>query len=221
MIINIIGTDTEIGKTYVSYAILRYLKTYGLKVTGIKPIASGISNIDGYSVNEDAYNLWQTSNSGLDINEINPICFREAIAPHIAANLENYNLTVDSVIEKNYPAINDTRDVTLIEGVGGLVTPLNNHDTYLDLLIKWQYPIILVIGMRLGCLNHSLLTYNNLISNQLNVLGFVVNQIDQNMAYQQENLDYLKQKLNAPFLGYCGYKKELETTQKFKEVFKI
>ncbi len=220
MKINIIGTDTEIGKTYVSCALLNHLQKKGFKVTGIKPIASGKSNINDLWVNEDAYNLWQYSNSGLSIEEINPICFTQAIAPHIAAELEQFNLNTQTVNDKNQCSINNNvADVTIIEGVGGLMTPLNHQETYLDLLIQWQYPVILVIGMKLGCLNHSLLTYNTLISNKINVLGFIVNQINKNMPYQTENLSYLQQKLPAPLIGYCRYGGELEITQNFSYVF--
>ena len=221
MIINIIGTDTEIGKTYISCEILKHLNKQQLNVAGIKPIASGVTQIDGKYVNEDAYKLQQCSNNNLTIKQINPICFKEAIAPHIAAKLENHSMTVDSIIQINNAMLSDkSYDHIIIEGVGGLMTPLNQDQTYLELLEKWQHPVILVVGMKLGCLNHSLLTYNMLLQKNIPVLGFIINQISPDMPYQEQNMEYLTQKLQIPLLGKCKYGNNLELNQYFKDIFK-
>ena len=221
MIVHIIGTDTSIGKTYVSCNILQYLGNSGIKAIGLKPIASGISNINGNLINEDAYKLWQESYTVVTLDMVNPICFTEAIAPHIAAKNEAFNLDVDTVISKtNIVLANHDVDTIIVEGVGGLMTPLNQTQTYLDLLLQWQHHVILIAGMKLGCLNHSLLTHNTLINHNITVIGFIANQIDESMLYFTENLDYLQKKLNIPLLGYCGFQQKLQTTTFFTEIFK-
>ena len=221
MIAHIIGTDTSIGKTHISCEILKRLGNSSIKAMGLKPIASGVTNINGNMLNEDAYKLWQASHTDATLSMVNPISFTDAIAPHIAAKNEAFTLDVATVIEKSQAIINGSNmETIIIEGIGGLMTPLNQTQTYLDLLLQWQYPVILIIGMKLGCLNHSLLTYDTLIRHGISVIGYVANQIDEGMLYSMENLDYLKQKFNIPLLGYCGFKQNLQVTPFFTEIFK-
>lgn len=214
----IVGTDTEIGKTYTCCQILHYLAQHGLKVCAIKPIASGVSETEHGFINEDAYHLSKASNIKLNLNTVNPICFAEAIAPHIAAKNQNFILDIASVISQNQL---DTTicDYVLVEGVGGIMVPLNLEETYLDLLIKWNQPIILVVGIKLGCLNHALLTYSNLIAAKLNVVGWVANHIETDMPYLQENIDYLRTKLNIPLLAKIPHQQQLQPTEDFFKVF--
>lgn len=214
----IVGTDTEIGKTYTSCQILQYLAQQGLKAAGIKPIASGTSETELGFINEDAYHLSKAANSKLSLDTINPICFAEPIAPHIAANRQGFNLNVEGL--KQQAQLNVAQcDYLLIEGVGGVMVPLNLEETYLDLLIKWQEPIILVVGMKLGCLNHALLTYSNLSAAKLNVVGWIANVVEVDMPYLQENIDYLSQKLPTPLLARIPYKQQLQPTDDFFKVF--
>jgi dethiobiotin synthetase len=217
----IIGTDTDIGKTYVGCNLIKTLVNNGKHVAALKPIASGISMINNLAINEDAHRLLAANNVINNITDINPICFKEFIAPHIAAKLNQYNLTIDTIIQITAPIIkNYTYDYMIIEGCGGLLVPLNDHETYLDLLKQWQYPVVLVVGMKLGCLNHAILTYQSLINNDINVLGWIANYIDPHMPYRDLNLNYLQQTIKSPLLGINPYQKLLQPSNHFYEVLK-
>lgn len=217
----IIGTDTNIGKTYVGQNIISTLVNEGKSIAALKPIASGTSTFNNVEINEDAYHLLSVNNVIKNVNDINPICFKEAIAPHIAAHINQYDLSVDKVTKAAAPSIqNYDYDYMFIEGCGGLLVPLNDNETYLDLLKRWQYPVVLVVGMKLGCLNHALLTYQCLLNNQINILGWVANYIDPDMQQQAANLAYLKQTIQHPLLGINPYQGMLKPSSHFYEVFK-
>lgn len=218
----IVGTDTEIGKTFVCCNLLNYLSgELRLTTAALKPIASGVMNINGQLCNEDAYKLYQSINCGFSLNQVNPICFSEPIAPHIAAQNEGYPLTVDHIVTQITPVINAkiNYDYMLIEGVGGVLTPLNHSQTYLDLLKKLGYPIILVVGVKLGCLNHALLTYQCLRANRLEILGWVANIIQPDMPYWEENINYLSNILPKPLLAINPYNKSLQPNKSLTNIF--
>lgn len=219
--ISIIGTDTNIGKTYVAHNIIKILVNKGKQIAALKPIACGTTSINSIQINEDSHWLFNANNVIKEFNDINPICFKEAIAPHIAAKFNKYDLTVNKVLQQTAPIIHTyIYDYMLIEGCGGLLVPLNETETYLDLLKSWQYPVVLVVGMKLGCLNHTLLTYQTLLNQQINILGWIANHLDPDMLQQTANLEYLQQKLKAPLLGINPYNSILEPTDNFYETFK-
>lgn len=217
----IIGTGTEIGKTYATCQILDYLAQQGKQVTAIKPIATGKINTVYGNINEDAYQLYQYSKPKCALSQINPICFDEPIAPHIAANRCRQSLTVNEVAAKiaEIKQSLSNYDQILIEGVGGLLVPFNNDETYLDLLKKLNFSVILVVGVMLGCLNHTLLTIECLKKNNINVGGWIANCIDPNMNALSENIDFLKMKLHIPLLAVVPHAQCLMPTSHFTEVF--
>jgi dethiobiotin synthetase len=217
----IIGTDTSIGKTYSCCQIMKYIIQWNYTIATLKPIASGIKNYNGQSLNEDVYQLAKVSNYYLNFKQINPFCLKNAVAPHIAAEYEKQNLRVDDVTQFINKIISQTKTANhiLIEGVGGLMVPLNNEELYLDLLIKWNYPIILVVGIKLGCLNHALLTNMVLKQHNLPLVGWIANQIDPQMSFLQENLNYLINKLDAPMIANINFQGNLNPTQSFKDLF--
>ena len=214
----IVGTDTEIGKTYTTCQVLHYLAQHGLKVVATKPIASGKNKTKLGFINEDAYYLSEAANIKLSLDMVNPVCFDEPIAPHIAAALQGFDLNITKIITQTQLYLPKC-DYHLIEGVGGIMVPLNLEETYLDLLIKWNYPIILVVGIKLGCLNHARLTYSNLIQAQLNVVGWIANEIEADMPYLQENVDYLSATLKTPLLARIPYQQQLKPSADFFKVF--
>lgn len=216
---SIVGTGTNVGKTYVTCQILNYLTGLNKKSLGIKPIASGVRNTPLGLINEDVYHLLSHSNVKVTIEQISPFMLTKPIAPHIAAQMQQVELTVSEVIEKTQPTIlNTAYDYLLIEGVGGVMVPLNPIELYLDLLVKWNYPLILVVGMELGCINHTLLTYTVLKASGLNVLGWVANCIKKDMPVLEENIDYLQAKLDVPLLGVVPYAGSIRATPAFNEV---
>lgn len=211
---HIIGTDTSSGKTHSTIQIMKYLTMSQKKVAALKPIASGMDEL----INEDVAQLLAAASYSLTPQQINLITFTPPIAPHIAAEMENYRLDANIVsifIENTQLDV----DYLFIEGVGGVMVPLNQNETYLDLLQVSPYPIILVVGMKLGCLNHALLTAEILKQRRLKLVGWIANQIDLQMEYYQENLDYLKQKLEAPLIAETPYQQAIQTTNFFTELF--
>lgn len=218
----VIGTDTEIGKTYSCCRILEYLVTVGKKVTGLKPIASGVLETPQGVINSDSYAHYQASNTKLAIDKITPFCFKEAIAPHIAAINESVDLNSATIIDRIYSSIAASdAEIILIEGVGGLMVPLNYQETYLDLLKKLDLPIILVVGIKLGCLNHALLTNDALLNHGLKPVGFIANCIDESMPYRAENITTLEKMLACDLLSIISYGGGIEPTAKFDQLFGV
>lgn len=214
-IFHVVGTDTNIGKTYVCCQLVKHFNMAGVLSNALKPVATGVVA----SINPDVKEIMEVNSYPLDHKVINPFCFEPAIAPHIAASIEDTKLTVDKLntyLQKSFELLVDS--YVFIEGVGGVMVPLNEDETYLDLLQKISEPIILTVGIKLGCLNHALLTLNALKSKNLNVVGWVANCIEDNMPYEKENIEYLKNSLNIPFIAEVAYGGKLSTTAYFNEL---
>lgn len=196
----ITGTDTAVGKTLVANALLQLASQQGLSTLGLKPLAAGCEQIDGTWMNEDARQLMLASSIKPDYATVNPVALREAMAPHIAAARENRTLSCAELRVLTNPHI-DKADFTVVEGAGGWLVPLNDDETMTDLAMELDLSIILVVGMRLGCINHALLTANAIQDARLGIAGWVANQIDPDMAVLDENIATLESRLDAPLLG--------------------
>lgn len=227
MLYFVTGTDTDSGKTLISAALLA--KAQGHKC-GFKPIASGCEMTDDGLRNRDALMLMAQSNMGLAYQEINPISFEPAIAPHIAALQVNAALSAQGVFDAMFHPAMVNADFALIEGAGGWRLPLGNGE-YLSDTVKLlqtqlqqetstygnsvqlshavtkntKIEVVLVVGMKLGCLNHALLTQEALLADGLSIAGWVANQVDADMAFIDENLQSLQHMMQAPFLGYVPH----------------
>ncbi len=184
------GTDTEVGKTYVTVKLMQAMVTQGLKVVGMKPVASGCATIDGIWQNEDVAKLIAASNVEAPREWVNPYCFDAPIAPHIAAQKQGMTIDVN-VIVSAYNKLKNMADVVIVEGAGGLLVPLNSTHSMADLIDKLNLPTVLVVGMKLGCINHAMLTHVALKQRGLAMKHWVANHIDPNMAEQEENLSSL------------------------------
>jgi dethiobiotin synthetase len=203
----ITGTDTEVGKTYVTCQLLEAATALGHKAIGYKPISAGCDLIDGEWVNEDAANIQKSNSIELSISEINPIALKPPIAPHIAAVEAGVLLSDEKIIHglESLQAYNP--DVLLMEGAGGWRLPLdvgneNRPTRFLsDVVASIGMDVILVVGMRLGCLNHALLTAQAIRSDGLNITGWVANDITGNMTRYSDNLASLKAMLPEPLLA--------------------
>lgn len=202
----ITGTDTEIGKTFISRRLIEALVAKELTVAGLKPIASDAEPIQGVMKNDDALQLQQASNMKLSYKDVNPICFEPAIAPHIAADLAGQQLNVD--ILTDVVKVPEDADKVLIEGAGGWLTPLNQKQTYADWVEQEQFDVVLVVGMKLGCLNHAMLTVRDIERRGLNLVGWVANFAQGKMSMAEDNVQWLKQNISAPCLGIVPYKEE-------------
>ena len=199
------GTDTEIGKTRITAGLLEKAGQLGLESLGIKPVASGSEMTKEGLRNEDALAHQRASTYPCDYAVINPFCFAPAIAPHIVAEQESVELTVDSINEALKPALAQSAEFILIEGAGGWHTPLNQQECYSDWVKSADLPVILVVGVKLGAINHALLTQESIQKAGLRLAGWVANCVDSDMPYQVENIEYLKAHMQAPCLGVVPF----------------
>lgn len=201
------GTDTGIGKTRVSQALLFGLRSSGLCALGMKPVASGCERTDRGLRNADALALQQASSLALPYSLINPYAFEEPIAPHLAARFAGVNIDLMR-LQQAYREIAAQADVVIVEGAGGWRLPLSENpgeNRFLsDLVEQLELDVVLTVGLRLGCLNHALLTAEA-IAKKSRLLGWVGNQIDPSFSYAQENIDSLRALLPAPCLGVLPY----------------
>lgn len=191
------GTDTDVGKTLISCALLYAFAAQGKSVVGMKPVAAG-SGEDG--LNEDVKQLRAATNIFASLGQINPYSFIHPIAPHIAARNAGVSINLDRIVE-SYNELAAQAEVVIVEGAGGFQIPLNDRQDSADLTVALGLPIILVVGMRLGCLNHALLTVRAINDCGLTCAGWVANVLDADMAALDENIQALQQRIKAPLLG--------------------
>lgn len=196
----IVGTDTNVGKTYVASALLRHFVAQGYQAVGMKPVAAGCQQDAKLGlVNDDVQALLEAGNVQVDIDTLNPYRFLPAIAPHIAAQQAGVAIDTGTILTA-YQALQGKADVVVVEGAGGFLTPINAKQTLADVAVQLAMPIVLVVGMRLGCLNHARLTVEAIRARGLNLVGWVANCVDPGMAHLQENLSSLQQAIAAPCL---------------------
>ncbi len=195
----ITGTDTEIGKTYSSCALLAGLRQQGFSAVGMKPIAAGTDIIDGERINEDVSQLKAASDPAAP-ELINPYLFDEPIAPHIAAEKAGIDIDLDHILHC-YQQLAQQFKVVIVEGVGGFCVPLGKHQDTAHLAQRLNLPVILVVGMRLGCINHALLTVEAIRARGLTLHGWIANTIDPAMHCFAENLEALRERIPAPLLA--------------------
>lgn len=196
----ITGTDTGIGKTLVSCALLHAFAANGRKVIGMKPVAAGCEN--GHWMDVDL--LVAASTVSAPCKLINPYALIPPLAPHIAA--KQANIVIDpTVIRKAFLELKKAAEIVIIEGVGGFLVPLSDQYNGADLARILNLPVILVVGLRLGCLNHALLTAQAVKANGLRLVGWVANGIDPQMSAQKENVQALEQRLDCPLLGIIPF----------------
>lgn len=195
------GTDTGVGKTLVCCALLHAFAARGKRVAGFKPVAAGCG---GDEHNEDAVALRAASSMQLTYGQVNPYCFRRAIAPHLAARHSGVRIELSRILA-SYRELAGQADEVIAEGAGGFLVPLNDKQTGADLAQQLGLPVILVVGMRLGCLNHALLTTAAIAASGLKLAAWVANAPDAETPALQENIGALRERLPAPLLGVIGH----------------
>lgn len=204
----VIGTDTNVGKTYIASALIKHFVRAGYQTVGMKPLASGCNVMpDGELLNDDVQALTAASNVTAPLDLINPYRFEPAIAPHIAATQAGQAVDCAQVI-RAYQQLSSLADIVVVEGAGGFLVPLNEQHTLADLAVMLNIPVILVVGMRLGCINHALLTVEAIQARGLRLAGWVANQLEPEMPVFAENLASLQQRIAAPCLGVVGWQQE-------------
>lgn len=194
----ITGTDTDVGKTWTTLALMRCLQRQALSVAGMKPVASGCVWQEGGLRNPDALLIQQLASCWLDYDRVNPYAFERMVSPHIACGDVDVEL---SVIQQTMAQVELQCDVLLVEGAGGWYSPLSRRLDNAGLAVAIGLPVILVVAIKLGCINHARLTVSAILQTGLPLAGWVAVQVDQGMLAFEENIAFLRQSIDAPLLA--------------------
>lgn len=195
------GTDTEVGKTTIAAGLLHAARIAGLSTAAAKPVASGCERTANGLRNSDALALLGECTLPLRYEQVNPLAFEPAIAPHLAAREAGVELSVSALLEPVRQVLALEAHFTLVEGAGGWRVPLDGVETLADLARALELPVIMVVGVRLGCINHALLSAEAIEHDGLKLAGWVANVVDPDTSRLQENLQTLAERLAAPCLG--------------------
>jgi dethiobiotin synthetase len=198
------GTDTGVGKTRVAAALCHAFAARGMRVAAMKPVASGcVSTPEGLR-NDDALALLAAMNVRAEYTEVNPYAFAPAIAPHLAAREAGIEIDFE-LLDRACDRLRLRAEVLIVEGAGGWLAPLDAGRCFADLAVRWQMDVILVVGLRLGCLNHALLTVESIERRGLRLCGWVANSIDLAFERRQENISSLQRRISAPCVGILPF----------------
>lgn len=201
------GTDTNVGKTWATLALMIYFKQQNLSVLGMKPVASGCKKINGQWQNDDALAISNCGSFVVDYEIINPFAYELPISPHLAGKENPANF---DVIFENFQILQNLADVVIVEGAGGWYAPLNETETIADLAKKLHLPIILVVSIKLGCINHALLTAEAIKNANLNCVGWLAVCNDENFECVDLTIESLKKRLETPLLAIFPHSIEAE-----------
>ncbi len=200
----ITGTDTGIGKTRFALELMRYGKQLGLNVAGMKPVACGSVKTDQGYRNEDALAIQAECSRPQRYEDVNPYAYLDPVAPLIAAIRENRSISMETIIQA-YDRLRSTTELIVIEGIGGWKIHLDEEIMLSNLVARLQLPVILVVGLRLGCLNHALLTVECIHRDGLTLCGWVANSVDSEFTDQEESIRFLQRTISAPLLARMPY----------------
>jgi dethiobiotin synthetase len=200
----IAGTDTGVGKTRIAQMLLTALAIQGQRAIGMKPVASGCRQSLSGLRHEDAERLLASSGVTTDYIDVNPYAFEPAVAPNLAAQAAGLEIRLETILD-HFERLRRLAPWVVVEGVGGWLTPLGPRLTMADVVQSLRLPVILVVGMRLGCLNHALLTIEAIRHRGLTLVGWVANQIDPDMAMAEGNISTLRERIEAPWLASFPY----------------
>lgn len=201
----ITGTDTDCGKTHVTCELLRHFNQGPQKALAIKPIASGCADEDGELISDDVTRL--QAHNYTNHKQVNGWRYKEPVSPHLASRIKGDELSSSQIAHFCAREEFKDADVLLVEGAGGLLVPYNDTETWLDFLKLTKMPVILVVGMRLGCINHALLTDTVLKLNNITCKGWIANYLEESMLMVDEIVATMSAKMHMPLIAkvpYCG-----------------
>lgn len=194
------GTDTGIGKTLASCALLHALRGHGLRAAGMKPVASGCERVDGEWKNADALALQAASAPGIGYADINPFALEQPLAPELAARDAGMEVLLPPILDA-HARLAALADAVVVEGVGGWAAPLSATLMQADLVRVLRLPVVLVVGLRLGCLNHALLSVRAMAQDGVHLAGWIASHVDPDMARVEDNIAMLRERMPAPCWG--------------------
>lgn len=198
--IYVTGTDTGVGKTLASAALLHALRARGVRAIGMKPVASGCERIDGAWRNEDAIALREASDPTPAYEDVNPFALQHPLAPELAARDDGVDVTLPPLLAA-HARLRAQSDIVVVEGVGGWMAPLSTSLMQADLVRALDVPVVLVVGLRLGCLNHAYLTARAIEADGVRLAGWIATGIDPGMARADDNFALLSERLRVPCIG--------------------
>ncbi|MDO6512958.1 dethiobiotin synthase [Neptuniibacter sp. 2_MG-2023] len=195
------GTDTDVGKTVAAAGLLAAANNQGLSTIGLKPIAAGCERTEEGLRNSDALLLQNTASINLPYEQVNPFSFEPPIAPHIAAIEENRMLSADRIAALCRGALMQPADFAIVEGAGGWRVPLSDRETMANIPKQLKIPVIMVVGIKLGCINHALLTAESIARDGLRLAGWIANAVSPEMSCYKENVATIATMLRAPLIA--------------------
>jgi len=214
MSIFISGTDTDIGKTTAAVLLMQAFKQQGYSVAAMKPISCGCEDTDAGLRHDDALVLMEQASVPIAYDIVNPYVFEEPIAPHIAAQRAGVKIDI-ARINECYQHIKSQVEIVIVEGAGGWMVPINGTQTMGDIVAHCQWDVVLVVAIRLGCLNHALLSAASIQEHGCQLKAWVANCRDSDMLYQAGNVTSLRDRLNAPLLAELPEMSEFERGQRY------
>ncbi|GHC01236.1 dethiobiotin synthase [Thermomonas carbonis] len=206
------GTDTGIGKTLASCTLLHALRGHGLRVAGMKPVASGCARIDGEWKNEDALALQHAGESGIAYADINPFALEHPLAPELAARDAGIEVALPPILAA-HARLAEHADALIVEGVGGWAAPLSASLMQADLVRALRVPVLLVVGLRLGCLNHALLSAQAIAADGAHLAGWIASHVDPDMDRVDDNIGMLRARMPAPCWGVLPHVPDADPAQ--------
>ena len=198
------GTDTGCGKTTAAIAYMNQLKHANIRVAGFKPVSAGCERLPEGLRHSDAVKLQNNASVEFQYNIINPYAFEPAVAPHIGAQLAGIKMDIDTIVGC-YQTLSSAVDQVIVEGAGGWLVPINTRQTMADVAKALNIDVILVVGMKLGCLNHALLTYQSILNHDCRVAGWIANILDPHMPNLNENIHYLENNFDSPLVRILNH----------------
>jgi dethiobiotin synthetase len=205
----ITGTDTDVGKSWITVGLMAKLQQQGLIVVGMKPVASGCTETADGLRNADALLLQRQGSTAVDYALINPYPFTPAIAPHLAAAQAGQRIKLGKITER-FIQLKGMAEYVVVEGVGGWLVPLNEDESVADLAVALQLPVILVVGLRLGCINHALLTAEAIRASGCTLAGWVANTLSNDMPELTQNIHAIETRIGTPLLGVVPHLDHLQ-----------
>ena len=203
------GTDTGIGKTFASCALLHALRAHGLRAVGMKPVASGCERIDGEWENADALALQRSGEAGIAYADINPFALEHPLAPELAARDAGIEVALPPILAA-HARLAGHADALIVEGVGGWAAPLSASLMQADLVRALRVPVVLVVGLRLGCLNHALLSARAIAADGAHLAGWIASHVDPDMERVDDNIAMLRARMPAPCWGVLPHARDAE-----------
>ncbi|MCG8378635.1 MAG: dethiobiotin synthase [Proteobacteria bacterium] len=200
----ITGTDTGVGKTRFTLGLMHALKKNGVNVSGMKPIASGAEWVNGALINEDAHLIRNSCNNVPPYELVNPVVFEPPVAPHVAARQAGMTIDIKQIAD-SYEALASQSEFVVVEGIGGWRVPVSGNATLTDLVQTLGIPVILIVGLRLGCISHALLTAEVIIADGVKLSAWAGNLLDKDYLYKQETINTLKQRLTCAHIMDMDY----------------